>query len=182
EPGFARLAVQRPSLSRRELVHDLCQARGFVADRAVVQELGARAAWRGEDFLLVVGGVDAARAAFLRFYLEAPQTPRIGVVAGNAAGKLRLRRQLRERRAAGVLNEAHAERPERGLGRIAHEAARLVAVVAMPVPAPRGNMDRVPRLPLVTHAVDFGPAAALHHEEDRIPRVPMNGRHNSGID
>jgi len=59
---------------------------------------------------------------------------------------------------AAVLDQAHAERPEHRLGGVAHEARGLLAVVAVPMPAPRRNVDRVPRLPFVARAVDFAPA------------------------
>src|SRR4030095_11593625 len=62
EPGLAGMAVQRLRLARRELDHDLRQSRGLVADRAVVEELGSRSAGCGQALLLVVGGMDPARA------------------------------------------------------------------------------------------------------------------------
>src|SRR5205807_9516837 len=51
EPRFARMAMQRLSLPRRELDHYLCDAGRLGADRAVDEELGARAARRGEQIL-----------------------------------------------------------------------------------------------------------------------------------
>ena len=81
-----------------------------------------------------------------------------------------------------VLEKAHAERPERRLGRVAHEAARLVAIVAMAMPAPRRNVNRVPCLPVVADAVDLGPSASFDHEENRVPRVAMDRGRRSGID
>ena len=87
-----------------------------------------------------------------------------------------------ERLVAAVLDQAHAERPEHRLGRVAHEAPGLVAVVAVAVPAPRRDVDRVPGLPVVAHAVDLGPARALDDEEDRVPRMAMDGGDHAGID
>jgi hypothetical protein len=75
------MAMQRLRLAGRELDHHLREARGLVADGAVVQELGARAARRGEDLLLVVGRVDAPRAALLRLDVEAAQPARVRIVA-----------------------------------------------------------------------------------------------------
>src|SRR5258708_40246848 len=60
EPGFAGVAVQRLRLARRELDHDLRDARSLAADRAVDQELAARAARRGEQVLLVGRRVNPA--------------------------------------------------------------------------------------------------------------------------
>src|SRR4051812_48195866 len=123
--------------------------------------------------------MDSARAALLGLRREAAQATRVRIVARDAAGKFRLRGQLVEGRVAGVLDEAHAERPERGLRGIAHESARLVPVVAVAVPAPGGNMDRVPGLPGVTDAVDLRPPPAFDHEEDGRPRV-AGGRGRGG--
>jgi hypothetical protein len=78
------MAVQRLGLPGRELDHHLRKARRLVADGAVVQELGARAARRGEQVLLVVGRMDAARAALLRLVGQATQAPRVRIVAGDA--------------------------------------------------------------------------------------------------
>src|SRR5689334_5973888 len=64
EPGLARVTVQRLRLARRELDHDLRDAGSLAADRAVDQELGARAARRGEQLLLVVGRMDSSAPAF----------------------------------------------------------------------------------------------------------------------
>src|SRR5258708_19324222 len=50
------------------------------------------------------------------------------------------------------------------------------------MPAPRRDVDRVPRLPVVAHAVDLGPSRSRHHEEDRVPRVPVDRRDRAGID
>ncbi len=58
------MTVERLRLARRELDHHLGDAGGFAADRAVDEELGARAARRGEQVLLVVRRMDAAVAAF----------------------------------------------------------------------------------------------------------------------
>src|SRR5258708_5048700 len=43
-------------------------------------------------------------------------------------------------------------------------------------------MDRIPGLPVVAHAVDFGPAAAFDHERNRVPRMPVNRRSRPGVD
>ena len=43
-------------------------------------------------------------------------------------------------------------------------------------------MDGIPRLPGVTHAIDFSPAFAIHNEQLRIPRMPVNGSGNARID
>ena len=81
--------MQRLGLARRELDHDLREPGGLVADRAVVQELGARATRRRQDLLLVVRRVDAARAALLRLLRDAAQAPRVGIVARERRGRLR---------------------------------------------------------------------------------------------
>src|SRR5882672_8382682 len=182
EPGFAGMAVQRLGLTWRELDHDLCDARGLAADGAVDEELGARAARRGQQILLVVGRVDAPGAALARFNGEAAQAPCIGIVALRALAERRARRQRSHVVVAAVLDHAQAERPEHRLGRVAHEARGLLAVVAAAMPGPRGDVDRVPGLPAVAHAVDLGPARAFDDEELRVPGVPVNGGHHAGID
>ena len=65
QPRLARVAMDRLRLAGRKLDHHLREAGRLVADRAVVEELRARAARRGEDLLLVVRRVDTARAALL---------------------------------------------------------------------------------------------------------------------
>src|SRR5258708_13315895 len=42
-------------------------------------------------------------------------------------------------------------------------------------------MDRIPGLPVVAHAVDFGPAAALDQERNRVPRMPVKRRGGRGV-
>ena len=81
EPRFARVAVQRLRLARGELNHHLRQPGGLVADRAIVEELGARAARRRENLLLVIRRVDASRPALLRLDVEAPQPAGVRIVA-----------------------------------------------------------------------------------------------------
>src|SRR6185369_5379931 len=81
-----------------------------------------------------------------------------------------------------VFEHAHAEGPERRLRRVAHETGDLATFVTVPVPAPRRQVNRVPRLPVVADAIDFGPSTALDHEENRGPRMAMDGRRGSGID
>src|SRR5687768_9827038 len=79
EPRLAGVAVQRLRLTRRELDHHLGNARGLAADRPVDEELGARAARRGEEVLLVVRGMDAPAATLFRFVEDTPSPPRVGV-------------------------------------------------------------------------------------------------------
>src|SRR5205085_12499023 len=110
-----------------------------------------------------------SRAALARLDVDAAEAACIRVVALNATRDLRLRRQPVERLVPRILDDAHAERPQRRLRRIAHEAAGPVAVVAVAMPAPGGQMDRIPRLPVVANAVHLGPPASFDHEEDRIP-------------
>src|SRR5207253_2476817 len=43
-------------------------------------------------------------------------------------------------------------------------------------------MDGIPRLPVVTNAIDFGPAFAIHNEQLRVPRMPVNGGGHPRID
>src|SRR5213075_1883358 len=106
-----------------------------------------------------------AAAALLRLRREPSQPACIRVVALRAFVERGLRRQLGEGLVATVLDEAHAERPEHRLRRIAHEARTLRAVVARAVPAPRRNVYRVPGLPVVALAVDLGPARSVDDEE-----------------
>ena len=80
--------------------------------------------------------------------LEAAQAACVGVVPRDAAGEFRARRQLGEGLVAGVLDQAHAEGPERGLRRIAHEAAGIQA------PGSLESIDRLDRaaIPYLTEA------------------------------
>jgi hypothetical protein len=129
EPCFAGMAVQRLCLARSELNHHLRQPGCLIADRAIVEELRPRAAGSREDFLLVVWRMDASRAALFRFDIDAPQPPRIGIVAGNTGRNGRTWCKLRERPMLRVFEHAHPECPERRLRRVAHETGSLVAVV-----------------------------------------------------
>src|SRR5687767_9466519 len=52
----------------------------------------------------------------------------------------------------------------------------------MPVPAPRRDVDRVPRLPLVALAVDLAPPRAFDDEELRVPGVAVDRGERAGID
>src|SRR5262245_26171153 len=97
--------------------------------------------------------MDAARAALLRLLIDAAQTPRVRIIARNAGRDRRPTREAGERLLPGVLEEAHAERPQGGLRRIAHKPAGAIAVVAVPVPAPCGQVDRVPWLPVVPDSI-----------------------------
>src|SRR5688500_11568201 len=91
EPRLAGVAMERLRLPRRELDHHLGNARGLAADRSVDQELGARAARRGEEVLLVVGRVDAPAATLFRFVKDTSSPPGVGVVAFNSGTGLRRR-------------------------------------------------------------------------------------------
>src|SRR4051812_22129112 len=92
KPRFAGMAVERLRLARRELDHHLRDAGSFAADRAIDQKLGARAARRGEQILLVVRRVDAPVAALARLVGESAQSARIGIVSLWALGECRTRR------------------------------------------------------------------------------------------
>src|SRR5437762_1687740 len=156
QPGFARMPVQRLRLARSELDHHLRDAGGLAADGTVDQELGPRAARRGQELLLVVRRVNAAAAALSRFLGEAPEAARIRVIAFGAVAESRTRRQIAHLFVAAILEQAHAERPQHRLRGVAHEARRLFTVVAVAMPAPGGQVDRVPRLPFVARAAGGG--------------------------
>src|SRR5262245_37408858 len=106
EPGLTGMAVQRLRLSRCELNHHLRQARRLIADGAIVEKLGAGPTRRGQDLLLVVRRVNAARAPLLRLQIDAPEAARVGIVARDAARDRRTWREAGERLVAGILEEA----------------------------------------------------------------------------
>src|SRR5439155_10248252 len=140
KPRFAGMAVERLRLARRELDHDLRDAGGFAADRAIDEELGARAARRGEEILLVVGRVDAAVATLARFIRDSAQPARIRIVALRPLGESRSWRERLHVLVAAILDHAHAEGPLHRLRGVAREARRLRAVVAASMPGPCRNV------------------------------------------
>jgi hypothetical protein len=56
------------------------------------------------------------------------------------------------------------------------------AVVPLPVPAPRGQVQRVAWPPVDALPVDFGPALAGHDEHHRVPGVPVHRAGDARVD
>jgi hypothetical protein len=126
--------------------------------------------------------MDAAGTTLFRFLRQSSQSSRIGIVSLRPFAEDGPRRQGAHVLVAAVFQHAHAQRPEHGLGRVAHEARGLGAFVAVAVPAPRRDMDGVPGFPRVAHAVDLGPARAFDDEQLRVPGVAMDGGARPGVD
>src|SRR5712691_331264 len=147
EPGFAAVAMPRLIQAGRELVHDRGQAGGVIADRFVDEEQAARAALRYEP-PHIVEARDEPRAVGASVLLREPlRAARVRVVAGERLGLTRPGRELLDRRVPAVLEERDTELLEHRLDAPGVEYRRRAGVVAVTVPGPAREMDRVPGFP-----------------------------------
>src|SRR5207248_5865631 len=143
------------------------------ADRLVDEEKAARSALRHQPAHVVEArdetralGPDPLRRKTLR-------TPGVWVRAVERSRLPRPRRELRDGRVAAVLEQRDPELLEHRLDAPGVEHRGRRGIVAVPVPCPARQMERVPRLPIDALPVDLGPPATGLDELDGVPRMTV---------
>src|SRR6201995_1189070 len=101
---------------------------------------------------------------------------------GGRGGRGRARRQVRHVGLPGVLLDGQAHGLPHRLGGEGQVAGGLLAVVAVPVPAPGGQVQGVTGTPADALPVDLGPGLPGHAEHHRVPGVPVHGADHAGVD
>ena len=181
QPRLAAVAVARLVEPRGQLVHDRGQPGRVVADGLVDHEQAACTTLGDQALDVVEAGDQPGALASLPLAGQALGASRVRVRALERDDLRRTRRKLGDRRVTAVLQQRRAELLQHRLDAPGVEYRGLLALVAVAVPRPGRQVERVPRAPVDTLAVDLGPAGAGLDEHDGVPAVAMDrGGHARG--
>ena len=163
-------------LAGGQLVHHGGQPGRVVADRLVDHEQRPGAALGDQAADVLEAGDEARGLRALPLAREALGAAGVRILPGERLDLAGAGGQLRHRRVATLLQQRHAELLQHRLDAPGVVDGGLVVVaVAVAVPGPGREVDRVPGLPFHAHAVDLGPAGAGLDEHDGVPAVPVDG-------
>ena len=182
EPRLTGVPVHRLATAGPDLEHRHRDTRGLVAVGTVQQERGPGATRGGQQLQLVPVGVQPARPPGPLVARQPADPPCIRVVPADLAGIGRTRRQFADRRVARVLDDRHAHGLQQRFAGERQVTRGHVAVVTRPVPRPRRQVKRIAWAPVDPLAVDLGPAVSGHHQHHGVPRMPVDGRGDAGVD